>query len=155
MKGYLPLLASGLLSLSASSWAMSLDVQEVGYNIEARGASSVVAELARSGQLSAVANNIKLGDDSWIALAPKLANAGNSHFTQQVKSALSAALLYNPAAVITTVSHSTNLTLTEICHAPPESDSANFQQRAERVLMTIKNSDLLAKRDSCLTSLKQ
>ena len=93
MKFSFALLTGALLVVSFNSLAMSLDSQEVGYNIEARGAASVVAQLAKAGQLAAVEKNIKLGDDNWIALAPKLANGGNASFTAGVKSALSSALL--------------------------------------------------------------
>ncbi|WP_016584699.1 hypothetical protein, partial [Yersinia pestis] len=104
MKFHLPFIVGGLLAMSSSAFAMSLNYQEVGYNIEARGARAVVAELEKSGQLPAVENNIKLGDDNWIAMAPKLASAGNPKFTEGVKSALSSALIYNPAAVLKAVS---------------------------------------------------
>ena len=56
---------------------MYLNYQEVNYNIEARGAQAVVAELAKAGQLPTVVNNIQLGDDNWIAMAQKLAKGGN------------------------------------------------------------------------------
>lgn len=119
MKSHLLFIAGGLLAISGSTFAMSLNYQEVGYNIEARGARAVVAELARAGQLPAVENNIKLGDDNWIAMAPKLADGGNASFTAGIKSALSSALIYNPAAVLKAVSDSKTLTLSEICTPPP------------------------------------
>ncbi|AAM83724.1 hypothetical protein CQP30_16055 [Yersinia pestis] len=159
MKFHLPFIVGGLLAMSSSAFAMSLNYQEVGYNIEARGARAVVAELEKSGQLPAVENNIKLGDDNWIAMAPKLASAGNPKFTEGVKSALSSALIYNPAAVLKAVSGSKILTLSDVCTAPIDvKDSeakANFQQRASRTLLTIKNSDMAGPRDSCLAELKK
>ncbi|SUB31645.1 Uncharacterised protein [Yersinia pseudotuberculosis] len=155
MKFHLPFIVGGLLAMSSSTFAMSLNYQEVGYNIEARGARAVVAELEKSGQLPAVENNIKLGDDNWIAMAPKLASAGNAKFTEGVKSAL----IYNPAAVLKAVSGSKILTLSDVCTAPIDvKDSeakANFQQRASRTLLTIKNSDMAGPRDSCLAELKK
>lgn len=49
MKFHLPFIVGGLLAMSSSAFAMSLNYQEVGYNIEARGARAVVAELEKSG----------------------------------------------------------------------------------------------------------
>ncbi|ARY99785.1 Uncharacterised protein [Yersinia ruckeri] len=159
MKTPLLLIAGGLLATSFSSLAMSLNYQEVSYNIEARGAKAVVAELAKSGQLAAVENNIKLGDDNWIAMAPKLADGGNQKFTQSIKSALSSALIYNPAAVLRAVSDSKTLALTDVCTAPTEAtDSAaktSFQQRASHTLSTIRNNDMTGPRDTCLAELKK
>lgn len=75
-----------------------------------------------------------------------------------MKSALSSALTYNPAAVLKAVSGSKILTLSDVCTAPIDvKDSeakANFQQRASRTLLTIKNSDMAGPRDSCLAELK-
>lgn len=92
-------------------------------------------------------------------MAPKLASAGNPKFTEGVKSALSSALTYNPAAVLKAVSGSKILTLSDVCTAPIDvKDSeakANFQQRASRTLLTIKNSDMAGPRDSCLAELKK
>ncbi|CNE49902.1 Uncharacterised protein [Yersinia nurmii] len=159
MKTPLLLLAGGLLVTSFSSLAMSLNYQEVGYNIEARGAKAVVAELAKSGQLSAVENNIKLGDDNWIAMAPKLVEGGNQKFAQGVKSALSSALIYNPAAVLKAVGDSHSLALSDVCTAPADAtDSAakiSFKQRASRTLSTIRNSDMMTTRDSCIAELQK
>ncbi|CNH92544.1 Uncharacterised protein [Yersinia aldovae] len=159
MKSHLLFIAGGLLTISGSALAMSLNYQEVNYNIEARGARAVVTELAKSGQLPALENNIKLGDDNWIAMAPKLADGGNAKFTAEVKSALSSALIYNPAAVLKAVSNSKTLPLSEICTAPADAkDSAaktSFQQRASHTLSTIKNNDMLSQRDSCLAELKK
>lgn len=159
MKSHLLFIAGGLLAISGSAFAMSLNYQEVGYNIEARGARAVVAELAKAGQLPAVENNIKLGDDNWIAMAPKLADGGNASFTAGVKSALSSALIYNPAAVLKAVSDSKTLTLSNICTAPADAkDSAakaSFQQRATHTLSTIRNSDMMSQRDNCLAELKK
>lgn len=159
MKSHLPFIVGGLLAMSSSAFAMSLNYQEVGYNIEARGARAVVADLAKSGQLPAVENNIKLGDDNWIAMAPKLADAGNAKFTEGVKSALSSALIYNPAAVLKAVNSSKTLKLSDICTAPADAKDreakTSFQQRASRTLSTIKNNDMMGLRDSCLAELKK
>lgn len=158
MKLPIPLLTGVLLVVSFSSLASSLDPQEVGYNIEARGAAPVVAQLARAGQLASVENSIKLGDDSWIALAPKLANGGNAAFTTGIKSALSFALAYNPAAVLHALDKGNNLPINDICTAPPEvqGDTAitSFKQRATHALTTVRVSDLSAPRDACIASLK-
>ncbi len=159
MKSHLLFIAGGLLAISSSALAISLNYQEVGYNIEVRGARAVVVELAKAGQLPAVENNIKLGDDNWIAMASKLADGGNASFTAGIKSALSSALIYNPAAVLKAVSNSKTLTLSEICTAPADAkDSAakaSFQQRATHTLSTIRNSDMMSQRDSCLAELKK
>ncbi|ENG6107153.1 hypothetical protein ACAY19_002082 [Serratia liquefaciens] len=158
MKFSFALLTGALLVVSFNSLAMSLDSQEVGYNIETRGAASVVAQLAKAGQLAAVEKNIKLGDDNWIALAPKLANGGNASFTAGVKSALSSALVYNPAAVLHALDKGNNLPINDICTAPPEvqGDTAitTFKQRATHALTTVRIGDLSAPRDACIASLK-
>ncbi|MDW5500282.1 hypothetical protein R6Y99_10835 [Pseudomonas lundensis] len=158
MKLSVPLLAGALLVASFSSLAMSLDPQEVGYNIEAHGAAPVVAQLAKAGQLTAVENSIKLGDDSWIALAPKLASGGNVAFTAGIKSALSYALAYNPAAVLHALDKGNDLPINDICTAPPEvqGDTAitTFKQRAAHALSTVRVGDLSAPRDACIASLK-
>ncbi|MBB1186217.1 hypothetical protein EII09_28985, partial [Klebsiella pneumoniae] len=78
MKCSISLLAGALLAVNFSASGMARDSQEVGYNIEARGARPVVAQLGKAGQFGAVENSIRLGDDSWIALAPKLAGGGNA-----------------------------------------------------------------------------
>ncbi len=98
------------------------------------------------------------GDDSWIALAPKLAGGGNAGFTAGIKSALSAALIYNPAAVLQALNKGNDLPLNDICTAPPEvqGDTAitSFRQRATRALSTVRVGDLSAPRDACIAALK-
>ena len=154
MKCSISLLAGALLAVSFSASALTLDSQEVGYNIEARGARPVVAQLGKAGQFSAVENSIRLGDDNWIALAPKLAGGGNAGF----KSALSAALIYNPAAVLQALNKGNDLPLKDICTAPPEvqGDTAitSFRERAARALSTVRVGDLSAPRDACIAALK-
>ena len=63
------LLAGALLAVSFSASAMALDSQEVGYNIEARGARPVVAQLGKAGQFSAVENSIRLGTTAGLPRA--------------------------------------------------------------------------------------
>lgn len=158
MKCSVSLLAGTLLAVSFSSSAMAPDAQEIGYNIEARGAAPVVAQLAKAGQLHAVEDSIRLGDDGWIALAPKLANGGNAGFTSGIKSALSSALVYNPAAVLHALNQGNNLPINDICTAPPEvqGDTAitSFRQRATHALSTVRVGDLGAPRDACMAALK-
>ncbi|MEL5503867.1 hypothetical protein IBZ12_22140 [Serratia ureilytica] len=158
MKCSISLLAGALLAVSFSASALELDSQEVGYNIEARGARPVVAQLGKAGQFSAVENSIRLGDDNWIALAPKLAGGGNAGFTAGIKSALSAALIYNPAAVLQALNKGNDLPLNDICTAPPEvqGDTAitSFRERAARALSTVRVGDLSAPRDACIAALK-
>ncbi|CAI0702439.1 Uncharacterised protein [Serratia entomophila] len=158
MKCSISLLAGALLAVSFASSARALDSQEVGYNIEARGAAPVVAQLAKAGQLQAVEDSIRLGDDSWIALAPKLANGGNARFTTGIKSALSSALVYNPAAVLHALNKGNNLPINDICTAPPEvqGDTAitSFRQRATHALSMVRVGDLSAPRDACIAALK-
>ncbi|MHA0851433.1 hypothetical protein ACV094_06705 [Serratia nematodiphila] len=158
MKCSISLLAGALLAVNFSASAMALDSQEVGYNIEARGARPVVAQLGKAGQFGAVENSIRLGDDSWIALAPKLAGGGNAGFTAGIKSALSAALIYNPAAVLQALNKGNDLSLNDICTAPPEvqGDTAisSFRERATHALSTVRVGDLSAPRDACIAALK-
>ncbi len=158
MKFSVSLLACGIFAVSFSALATPLNVQEVGYNIEAHGATPVVAQLAKAGQLAAVEDSIRLGDDGWIALAPKLANGGNARFTLGIKSALSSALVYNPAAVLHALNQGNDLPINDICTAPPEiqGDTAitNFKQRAKHALSTVRVGDLSAPRDACIAALK-
>lgn len=117
-----------------------------------------MAQLGKAGQFNAVENSIRLGDDNWIALAPKLAGGGNAGFTAGIKSALSAALIYNPAAVLQALNKGNDLPLNDICTAPPEvqGDTAvtSFRQRATRALSTVRVGDLSAPRDACIAALK-
>lgn len=154
MKYPVSLLACGLLIVSVNSLAIPLDPLAVGYNIDARGARSVVSELAGADQLTAVENSIRLGDDNWIALAPKLIDGGNPQFTSGIKAALSSALLYNPAAVLGTVDHAHSLSVEEVC-STPKNGGADFQQRALHTLSTIRNADLFALRDACTSALQK
>lgn len=70
MKCSISLLAGALLAVSFSASAMALDSQEVGYNIEARGARPVVAQLGKAGQFSAVENSIRLGTTAGLPWRP-------------------------------------------------------------------------------------
>ena len=155
MKCSISLLAGALLAVSFSASAMALDSQEVGYNIEARAR----AGRGTVGQGRAVQRRGKqhpVGDDSWIALAQ--AGGGNAGFTAGIKSALSAALIYNPAAVLQALNKGNDLPLNDICTAPPEvqGDTAitSFRERAARALSTVRVGDLSAPRDACIAALK-
>ena len=157
MKCSISLLAGALLAVSFSASAMALDSQEVGYNIEARGARPVVAQLGKAGQFSAVENSIRLGTTAGLPWRP-LAGGGNAGFTAGIKSALSAALIYNPAAVLQALNKGNDLPLNDICTAPPEvqGDTAitSFRERAARALSTVRVGDLSAPRDACIAALK-
>ena len=156
MKCSISLLAGALLAVSFSASAMALDSQEVGYNIGAR-ARPVVAQLGKAGQFSAVENSIRLGTTAGLPWR-LLAGGGNAGFTAGIKSALSAALIYNPAAVLQALNKGNDLPLNDICTAPPEvqGDTAitSFRERAARALSTVRVGDLSAPRDACIAALK-
>ena len=85
MKCSISLLAGALLAVSFSASAMALDSQEVGYNIARRAAGRGTVGQGRAVQRRG--KQYPVGDDSWIALAPKLAGGGNAGFTAGIKSA--------------------------------------------------------------------
>ena len=120
-------------------------------------ARPVVAQLGKAGQFSAVENSIRLGTTAGLPWR-LLAGGGNAGFTAGIKSALSAALIYNPAAVLQALNKGNDLPLNDICTAPPEvqGDTAitSFRERAARALSTVRVGDLSAPRDACIAALK-
>ena len=82
-----------------------------------------------------------------------------SAFAAEMKSALSSALIYNQAAVLKAVIDNKSLILWEICTAQEDAkDNArktSFQERASHTLSSIRNNDMISKRDNCLAELKK
>lgn len=139
------------LALSHTSMAMPLRAQGVQYDIDAKGAKAVVEQLINQQQLSAIASKIQLGDDDWIALTPKLYAAGNPQMNKAVIDNMKMALVYNPAAVLRTLSQGSELPLAKICQFAK--DDAAMQQRAINAINSVRIQSLQTSKQQCLTQL--